>query len=227
MKAMILAAGRGERLRPLTDTMPKPLIEAGGRSLLDWHLSALADAGFREVVINLAWLGDHIRSAIGDGSAWGLAVAYSDEGDQALETAGGIIHALPLLGDEPFAVINGDIWTDYPRARLEPPSRGHLAHLVLVDNPPHNPAGDFRLDGGRVVHGSEDEARLTFAGIGVYTPALFREQPGGMVALAPVLRAAMAAGRISGEHYAGVWHDIGTRERLQGLEQHLARGSPR
>jgi N-acetyl-alpha-D-muramate 1-phosphate uridylyltransferase len=225
MKAMILAAGRGERLRPLTDHTPKPLIEAGGHSLLDWHLRALADAGFHEVVINLAWLGGHIRTAIGDGRAYGLAITYSDEGEQALETAGGIIHALPLLGDEPFAVINGDIWTDYPRTRLEPPAPGRLAHLVLVDNPPHNPGGDFGLEAGMVGSGDHTHPRFTFAGIGVYEPALFRNRPAGVTALAPVLREAMAAGRVSGEHYGGTWHDVGTQERLHALRACLDRGS--
>jgi len=220
MKAMILAAGRGERLRPLTDTTPKPLIEVGGRTLLDHHLAALADAGFGEVVINLAWLGDRIRAAVGDGSRYGLHVRYSDEGEHALETAGGIVNALPLLGDEAFAVINGDIWTDYPRARLAPPAAGDVAHLVLVDNPPHHPDGDFTLTGDRVA--TDGGSHLTFAGIGVYRPELFRPRPPGVSALAPILRAAMAAGRVSGERHAGAWHDVGTPARLAEIEAHFA-----
>lgn len=222
MKAMILAAGRGERLRPLTDTTPKPLIRAGNRTLLDWHLTALADAGFAEVVINTAWLGQRIREAVGDGSGHGLRVIYSDEGERALETAGGIIRALPLLGGEPFAVINGDIWTDYPRSRLVPPTGNALGHVVLVDNPPHNPGGDFTLLGKRV-H-TTDEHRLTFAGIGVYHPALFRDCPDGVVALGPLLRNAADADRLTGEHYCGRWHDIGTVERLAALTAELGTG---
>lgn len=215
MKAMILAAGRGNRLRPLTDTTPKPLIEVGGRSLLDHHLAALAAAGFTEVVINLAWLGERIQAAIGDGGHHGLRIHYSDEGSQALETAGGIVRALPLLGDAPFAVINGDIWTDYPRARLHPPEPGDLARLVLIDNPPHNPDGDFALAGDRIR--ADGSARLTFAGIGVYTPELFRDLADGVAALAPILRAAAQAGRVAGERYTGRWHDVGTVERLAAL----------
>ena len=222
MKAMILAAGRGERLRPLTDTTPKPLIEVGGCSLLDHHLAALAGAGFTEVVINLAWLGEHIRTAIGDGSHHGLHVHYSDEGSQALETAGGIVRALPLLGEGPFAVINGDIWTDYPRARLQPPEPGDLARLVLVDNPAHNPDGDFALAGNRVR--ADGSPRLTFAGIGVYTPELFRDLADGVAALGPLLRAAAQANRVAGDYYAGRWHDVGLPERLATLRAEHAAG---
>lgn len=220
MKAMILAAGRGERLRPLTDTTPKPLIRVGGRSLIDWHLAGLAGGGFRSVVINLAWLGGQIREHVGDGAAWGLSISYSDEGERPLETAGGIIRALPLLGNEPFAVINGDIWTDYPRGRLLQPPRGDdLARLVLVDNPEHNPGGDFALGGDRV-RGTGD-ARLTFAGIGVYQPVLFAGLADGEAALAPLLRSAAGAGRVAGEHYRGRWHDVGSGARLAALRDEL------
>lgn len=218
MKAMILAAGRGERMRPLTDERPKPLLQAGGRPLIDRHLEALAAAGFPEVIINLAWLGDAIRAHVGDGSAWGLRVRYSDEGERGLETAGGIVRALPLLGDEPFVVVNGDIFTDYPFAHLVPPDG--LAHLVLVDNPPQHADGDFSLDDGRVRESGSE--RLTFAGVGVYRPELFTGQPDGTAPLGPVLRAAMARDQVSGEHYRGVWHDIGTPERLEELDAALS-----
>ncbi len=223
MNAMILAAGRGERMRPLTDDCPKPLLEAGGRPLIDWHLEALARADFRRVVINTAWQGEKLRAHVADGRAWGLDVRYSDEGDHALETAGGIAQALPLLGPRPFAVINGDIHTDYPFERLTLPT-GHLAHLVLVDNPPQHPEGDFALNGARVTTG--DDARLTFAGIGVYRPALFSGLPARPLRLAPILRRAIAAGLVSGEHYRGAWLDIGTPERLRELDQRLRRSHP-
>jgi len=221
---MILAAGRGERMRPLTDDLPKPLLRVGGRPLLDRHLDALAAAGFREVVINLAWLGSHIREHVGDGSERGLRVRYSDEGERALETAGGIVNALPLLGEEPFLVVNGDILTDYPfeRARL-PPDRS--AWLVLVDNPAHHTGGDFTLGrDGRV--GDEAGKPLTYAGIGVFDPALFAGHGGGVAPLAPLLRESIAAGRVGGEHYRGRWHDIGTPERLAEAEHRLHDDAP-
>lgn len=217
---MILAAGRGERLRPLTDQRPKPLLSVAGETLLERHLRGLAAAGFGEVVINLAWLGEQIRAAIGDGHAYGLRVSYSDEGDSALETAGGIVQALPLLGDTPFAVINGDIWTDFPFDRLQPPPADASAHLVLVDNPAHNADGDFALDDGRVT--SDGAPRLTFAGIGVYRPTLFANRAATVAPLAPLLRSEAAAGRISGEYHAGRWHDIGTAQRLRELEDLLS-----
>lgn len=218
MKAMLLAAGRGERMRPRTDHVPKPLLHCAGRALIDRHLEALAAGGFEEVVINLAWLGDAIRAHVGDGGAWGLRVRYSDEGERALETAGGIARALPLLGPGPFAAINADIHTDYPYERLAlPPAR--LAHLVLVDNPPQHPGGDFALIGGRVR--TAGEPRLTFAGIGVYHPALFSGLPTAPLRLAPLLAHAMAEDRVSGEHHAGRWHDVGTPERLRALDRAL------
>lgn len=215
MRAMILAAGRGERMRPLTDHTPKPLLPVGGRFLIDYHLRALAQAGFREVVINHAHLGEQIIEALGDGSAYGLRILYSPE-QPALETGGGIFRALPLLGEEPFLVINGDIWTDYPLARLRT-CQPVLAHLVLVDNPPQHPQGDFVLHHGQV---SDDaEARLTFSGIGVYRPALFAACHDGPFPLAPLLRRAMGEGAVSGEHYQGQWWDIGTPERLAQLDR--------
>jgi MurNAc alpha-1-phosphate uridylyltransferase len=216
---MILAAGRGERMRPLTDTTPKPLLQAGGKALIEYHLEALAAAGFDTVVINHAHLGEQLQQALGDGSRFGLRIRYSPEGE-ALETGGGIFRALPLLGDGPFAVINGDVWSDYPYARLRrlQPER---AHLVLVDNPPQHPQGDFLLQGGRVAVG--EGQRLTFSGIGVYHPTLFAGCREEAFPLAPLLRRAMAEGRVSGEHYRGQWFDIGTPERLARLDDFLRR----
>jgi len=222
MRAMILAAGRGERMRPLTDHTPKPLLPVGGRALIEHHLAALAAAGFREVVINHAHLGAQIEAALGDGARYGLLIRYSPE-ETALETGGGIFRALPLLGPEPFVVINGDIWTDYPLAQL-PQAPAGLAHLVLVDNPAHHPQGDFALDAaGRVYE--EGQPRFTFSGIGLYRPELFEGCEAGRFALAPLLRRAMAAGRVSGEHYRGAWIDVGTPERLADVERRLA-GNP-
>lgn len=220
MKAMILAAGRGERMRPLTDHTPKPLLLAGGKPLIVHHLERLAAAGFVAVVINHGHLGDRLEAALGDGARWGLRIRYSPE-RPALETGGGILRALSLLGPGPFLVINGDVWTDldYGRPRL---AEGRLAHLVLVDNPPHHPAGDFVLREGLVESGGEP--RLTFSGIGVYDPALFAGQAPGPFPLAPLLRAAMARGLVSGERHPGVWLDIGTPERLRALDEALARG---
>lgn len=217
MKAMILAAGRGERMRPLTDSTPKPLLRAGGRRLIEYHLENLAQAGIREVVINHAHLGEQIEQVLGDGSRYDVSIVYSAEG-KALETGGGIFNALPLLGEAPFLVINGDIWCDYPYARLIKREVA-LAHLVLVDNPPQHSTGDFVLEDGRV-HDSQG-GRLTFSGIGLYHPRLFDGCEVGAFALAPLLRRAMAAGQVSGEHYCGRWFDIGTPERLQQLDRLL------
>lgn len=217
MKAMILAAGRGERMRPLTDDTPKPLLEAGGKRLIEYHLEGLARAGFCDIVINHAHLGEQIEQALGDGSRYGVHITYSAEG-KALETGGGIFKALPLLGDAPFLVINGDIWCDYPYASIrECPVE--QAHLVMVDNPPQHPQGDFVLRQGKVHDG--DGVRLTFSGIGVYHPRLFAGCKVGAFPLAPLLRRAMAAGAVSGEHYQGRWFDIGTPERLQQLDRLL------
>ena len=223
-RAMILAAGRGERMRPLTDATPKPLLPVGRQPLIGWHLKHLAAAGAREVIINHAWLGQQIEAALGDGAAYGVRLAYSAE-NPALETAGGIARALQLLGNAPFLVVNGDVLTDIDfapllhdvAARLDGVSR--LAHLVLVDNPPHNPAGDFALENGRV----RDTRALTFSGIGVYHPALFAGvDPNRPAKLAPLLKAAMAAGQVSGEHHHGLWLDVGTAERLEDARRAAA-----
>jgi N-acetyl-alpha-D-muramate 1-phosphate uridylyltransferase len=219
MKAMILAAGKGERLRPLTLHTPKPLVRAGGVPLIEYHLRALKLAGFTEVVINHAWLGQQIEDYLGDGRQLGLNIRYSPEGEP-LETGGGIFRALPLLGDEPFLVVNGDIWTDCDFAGLNRSIDG-LAHLVLVDNPAHHPAGDFALLDGKVI----DDAslpRLTYSGIAILHPDLFAGCSEGAFKLAPLLRDAMARGRVSGEHLAGRWVDVGTHERLAEVEQILA-----
>ncbi|MGP0173196.1 N-acetylmuramate alpha-1-phosphate uridylyltransferase MurU [Pseudomonas sp. NCHU5208] len=219
MKAMILAAGKGERLRPLTLHTPKPLVKAAGTPLIDYHVHALAAAGFTELVINHAWLGQQIEDHLGDGARFGLRIAYSPEGEP-LETGGGIFKVLPLLGDEPFAVINGDIFTDYPFAELRKPLAG-LAHLVLVDNPAHHPQGDFILHQGQVHDAATDGERLTYSGIAVLSPALFAGCKPGAFKLAPLLREAMAAGQVSGERHDGCWIDVGTHERLAEVERLL------
>lgn len=219
MKAMILAAGRGERMRPLTDRTPKPLLDAGGGSLIEHHLFNLKRAGIREVVINLAWLGERIREYLGDGARYGLSIRYSEEGGTALETAGGIIRALPLLGEAAFLVVNGDIWTDYPFAELEL-GAGALARLVMIDNPPHHPKGDFALERGLLR--LQGETMLTYSGIGLYRPELFAPYPPGKRGLREVLNAAIAQDRIEGVHYPGQWFDIGTPERLETLRAHLS-----
>ena len=217
MKAMILSAGRGERMRPLTDATPKPLLQAGGRALIEYHLLSLAKAGITDVVINHAHLGQQLVDALGDGSRYGLAIQYSGEPAGALETGGGIRRALPLLGDDAFIVINGDIYTDFPYATLMPPAG--LVHLVLVDNPPHHVRGDFALHAGLV--SAQGEPRLTYSGIGVYRPQLFQQQTQEKFPLAPLLMEAMRDGQASGEHYQGQWIDIGTPARLQALDQQL------
>jgi MurNAc alpha-1-phosphate uridylyltransferase len=222
VKAMILAAGRGERMRPLTDHTPKPLLRAGGHCLIEYHILALARAGITELVINHAHLGSQIEQALGDGSRYGVGISYSPEGEgRALETGGGIFRALPLLGPEPFIVVNGDVYCDYPFENLLTVPGG-LAHLVLVDNPPHHPQGDFVLSEGRVL--DADGKRLTFSGIGLYRPELFEGCEAGAFPLAPLLRQAMARGQVTGEHYRGLWMDIGTPQRLQELDTLLSRG---
>ena len=215
---MILAAGRGERMRPLTDNTPKPLLEVAGKMLIEYHLEKLKSAQVSDVIINHAWLGEKIEQALGDGSRYGLNIHYSAE-PEALETAGGILNALPLLGDNAFIVINGDIFCDYDISLL-PASLKGLAHLVLVNNPPHNPDGDFVLTPSAAVEHS-GENKKTFSGIGVYHPDLFKDYPKGKLALAPVLRKAMEQHKVSGELYQGSWHDIGTPERLTELDLYL------
>ncbi|MBP6216472.1 MAG: nucleotidyltransferase family protein [Luteimonas sp.] len=231
MKALIFAAGLGERMRPLTDTTPKPLLCVGGKPLIAWHLEKLAALGVEEVVVNISWLAEQFPSTLGVGRAFGLRIRYSHEGAVPLETGGGMWHALDLLGDDPFIAVNGDIWTDYDFARLPQAPAGD-AHLVLVDNPAHHPTGDFALQAdGRVL--SEGEARLTFSGIGVYRPELFLDwravvgdAPGARdtpprFRLAPLLRAAMRRHAVSGERHAGAWTDVGTPQRLADLDRAL------
>lgn len=215
---MILAAGRGERMRPLTDHTPKPLLEVKGKPLIVWHLERLAAAGFREIIINHAHLGHQIEHALGNGSRWGLSIAYSCE-TVALETAGGIAKALPLLGDCPFLVVNGDIFTDIDFASLRTKRiNGFNAHLVLIDNPPQHPNGDFALQESMVR--LEGESMLTFSGVAVYSPTLFASVlPDAPAKLAPLLRQAIAKDLVSGERHAGVWHDVGTPERLAALNE--------
>jgi MurNAc alpha-1-phosphate uridylyltransferase len=226
MKAMILAAGRGERMRPLTDVTPKPLLEVGGKPLIVWHIENLAKAGIRELVINHAHLGDRIEAALGTGSCHGVSICYSRE-SEALETAGGIANALALLDDVPFLVVNGDVFCEYDfsqlleRAAWMGKADSDIdAHLVLVDNPSHHASGDFALVGNRVC--GSGEPSLTFSGIGVYRPQLFRHiVPGSKAPLAPILREAMAKGRVSGEHFHGLWVDVGTPQRLADLDAAL------
>lgn len=221
MKAMILAAGRGERMRPLTDHTPKPLLHVGGKPLIVWHIERLAQAGFREIVINHAHLGLQIEHALGDGADYGVRIVYSDEGE-ALETAGGIANALPLLGTRPFLVVNGDVYTDYDfKALAMQPQENIDAHLVLVDNPPQHPHGDFCLVEGHLSDTGQN--RLTFSGIGVYRPSFFASViPGNKAKLAPLLHAAIAEKRVTAEHYCGVWVDVGTPERLHALDRTLS-----
>ncbi|MCU0760352.1 MAG: nucleotidyltransferase family protein [Steroidobacteraceae bacterium] len=235
MKAMILAAGRGERMRPLTDATPKPLLRVGGRPLIEWHLVALARAGVREVVVNHAWLGAQIVAALGDGTRFGLAIRYSDEGEQALETGGGIFKALPWLGPGPFVVVNGDVWTDFDHRRLPALDDAALAALVLVPNPPQHPGGDFALaprTGATGADGLQDviaepgaTPRYTFSGIGVYRPEFFAGCVPGKFPMLPLFRAAAAAGRLRGRLYRGQWHDVGTPQRLRELDERLAGGA--
>jgi MurNAc alpha-1-phosphate uridylyltransferase len=220
MKAMLLAAGRGERMRPLTDAVPKPLLQAGGRSLIEHQLERLHIAGVRDVVINLSYRGQQIREYLGDGRRYSLNITYSDEGDAPQETAGAIIHALPLLGTQPFIVINSDIWSDYPLAQL-PAQPANRAHLVMVNNPDHHSKGDFALINDRL--SMQGELKLTYSGIGVYTAELFRNYAPGKRPLREVLHPAIAAATVSGEHYQGKWLDIGTPERLEYLRQQLLR----
>ncbi|CAA6819641.1 MAG: Glucose-1-phosphate thymidylyltransferase (EC [uncultured Thiotrichaceae bacterium] len=219
MKAMILAAGHGKRMRPLTDNLPKPLLEVAGKPLILWHIERLKRSGITDFVINIAWKGWKIPERLGDGSAYGVKISYSDEQDiGALETAGGIIKALPLLEDQPFLVVNGDIWCDYPYSELTLDDND-LAHLILVDNPAHNPSGDFHLENGRSF--SEGDNKLTFSGIGLYSPKLFSSLPVEKTPLAPLLFKAMDNGLVSAIHFTGDWRDIGTPKRLKNLEKDI------
>jgi MurNAc alpha-1-phosphate uridylyltransferase len=229
MKALILAAGRGERMRPLTDDMPKPLLSAGDKPLVEWHLERLAAIGVRDVVLNTSWLADRFPVVVGDGSRWGLRLHYLYEGVTPLETGGGMRNALPLLGDAPFIALNGDIWTDFDFGRL-PRDIAGKAHLVLVDNPPQHPHGDFGLDGDRV---TDAGPRLTFSGIGIYRPSILDDwaatigaAPGAdetppRFKLAPLLYAAIRAQAVTGVHHRGAWTDVGTPLRLRQLDQEL------
>jgi N-acetyl-alpha-D-muramate 1-phosphate uridylyltransferase len=212
--AMILAAGRGERMRPLSDSTPKPLLMVHGEPLIERHVRALARAGITRIVINLAWLGRQIRDYLGDGARQGVSISYSEEQPHALETAGGIVRALPGLIPGPFAVVNGDIFTDYPFERLRIDAR-HDAHLVLAPNPPQHPHGDFGLDNGLALH--EAAERFTFTGVAAYREEFFSGCPDGVRPLKPLLLRSMAAGRCSAELYQGIWQDIGTPERLEAL----------
>lgn len=227
-KAMILAAGLGERMRPLTDHTPKPLLMAGGKPLIVWQIERLRDAGFNDLVINHAHLGRQLEAALGDGSSFGVRIAWSDEGTP-LETAGGIAKAGHLLGAAPFVVTNGDVYSEFDYSCLIPvladmaANPGHQAHLVLVDNPPHHPQGDFVLKDDRVaMPPTHAVSRLTFSGIGCYRPELFSGiVPGDKAKLAPLLQLAMTAGQVSGEHFTGRWEDVGTPQRLFSLDKEL------
>ena len=227
-KAMILAAGLGERMRPLTDHTPKPLLEVGGQPLIVWQIQRLKAAGFGELVIHHAHLGQKIEDFLGDGAVWGVAIAWSRE-PAPLETAGGIATARSLLGDAPFLVTNGDVYADFDYGRLMPvlsamaANPAHRAHLVLVDNPLHHPQGDFSLEDGKVVPPpTHAVGRLTFSGIGCYRPELFAGLPaGGKAKLAPILIAAMERGQVTGEHFTGRWEDVGTPQRLAALDEEL------
>jgi MurNAc alpha-1-phosphate uridylyltransferase len=220
MKAMLLAAGRGERMRPLTDVTPKPLLPVAGKPLVAWHLQKLASAGVSDVVINLSWLGEQIAAALGDGAAYGMRIHYSREPWPALETGGGIRQALPLLGDEPFLLVNGDVYTDvdFSALQLVP---GDLAQLVLVPNPPHHPKGDFHLSDGRIT--SRGDQRLTYSGIAMLHPALLAAAEPGRFPLLPWLLKALEADRLGGQRHDGLWIDVGTPERLADLDARLQR----
>lgn len=232
MKALIFAAGLGERMRPLTDHTPKPLLQAGGKPLIEWHLQRLAALGIDEVVINTSWLADQFPQTLGNGERWGLKLTYVYEGETPLETGGGMFNALPHLGDAAFIAVNGDIWSDFDFARLPQEPAGD-AHLVMVDNPEHHPEGDFILDAAGLLHATGAADRLTFAGIGVYRARLLRDwrhiigDAAGADAtpprfkIAPLLKAAMTRSAITGEHHRGAWTDVGTPQRLQQLETQL------
>ena len=217
---MILAAGRGARMRELTQARPKPLLQVGGKPLIVWQLERLRDAGFDDLVINTGWQGPMLKDALGNGRQSGVTIQWSDEGWPALETAGGIRNALPLLGPDPFLVVNADLWCDFDLGRLRDLGPDGDAHLVLVDNPPHHPSGDFALEGDRVrTHGTP---KYTYSGIGVFRPAMFSSLPPGERPLRPVLNAAIDADRVTGEHHDALWMDIGSPERLAELDARLS-----
>jgi len=225
MRAMILSAGRGERMRPLTDKIPKSLLEVNGKPLIQYHVENLVQSGIVDIVINHAVFGDQIEDCLGDGKYWDARIVYSPEDDEPLDTAGGIVKALPLLGGESFLTVNADIWTDFSfqqfsglrRDRSDEDSSNRLAHIILVDNPAHNLQGDFSLDGDMVLN--EGEPMLTFSGISIFTPEFFEDCSTGNASLAPMIRQAAAQGQVTGSHYRGEWRDIGTPERLQALRQ--------
>jgi MurNAc alpha-1-phosphate uridylyltransferase len=222
MRAMILAAGRGERMRPLTDTRPKPLLEVGGKPLVQYHLEALARAGIKDVVINLAWQGELIRRSLGDGERFGLRICYSEEPQGALETGGGILAALPLLGPGPFLAISADVWTDFPLLSLARRlASGDVAHFVLVPNPDFRAQGDFGLDGGRLL---DRAPRYTYANIGVLCAEFFADRQPGRFPLAPLMFEWIRRGRVSGELYRGRWHNVGTPMQLTQLDAQLRAG---
>lgn len=218
-RAIVLAAGRGERLRPLTDAVPKPLVPVAGKPLIAYHLEALAAAGVSEVVVNLSWLGAQIRAALGSGTRYGIRITYSEEGSEPLETGGGIFRALPLLGSAPFLVVNADIWTEMDFRRCARLADDADAHIVLTSNPAHHPRGDFALTAGRVVDAPAE--RLTYTGVGVYRPEFFAGCTAGKFPLLPLLRRALAAGRLTGERFVGPWFDVGAPDRLAALEAWL------
>lgn len=228
MRAMILAAGRGERMRPLTDHVPKPLLPVAGVTLIEHGIARLARAGVRDLVINLGYRGAQIREHLGDGAAHGVRIAYSDEGDPPLETGGGIFRALPLLGDAPFVLANADVYADFDFAPLAVRARDFgahdLGHLVLVPNPAHRPDGDFGLEGGRARN--DGASRLTYSGIAILRPQLFLDCEDGRFPLAPLLRQAAAHDELSAERHEGLWSDVGTPERLSALESTLQRSQP-
>ncbi len=214
MKAMILAAGRGERMRPLTDNCPKPLLRIGEKSLIEYHICALRNIGIQELVINTGWLAGQVHDYLGQGEKYGLNINFSDEGHPALETAGGIVKALPLLGEQAFIVVNADIYTDFDFSNLHLP-KNKLANLLLVSNPSQHPKGDFSLHNGAVVAKTQDN--FTFAGIAIYHPKLFANLNIERMPLKPILDKAINEGKVAGQIYHGMWHDIGTVERLQAL----------
>lgn len=233
MYAMILAAGRGERMRPLTEMTPKPLLQVGGRALIEWHLLNLARAGVKRVVINLSWLGSKISTTLGDGSRWGVEILYSDEGEVALETGGGIYRALSKLGSQPFWLVNGDVFCDLDFARAPSLDQSALAQLMLVPNPEHHPRGDVSWAGAMNEHGvadvqfsSADQGqRWTYSGIGLYRPEFFADCPGGRFPLLPWLQRAAVSRQLRGWVHTGLWCDVGTPERLRVLDERLAAGA--